>query len=96
MLGSARISIQVDIGFGDVDFDGSTLAEAIARTFERRTTTLPAEVPQGLSTEFKRDAVKTNQRRAIVRKGTLVHDRLALPDVCDFIGELWLAPGPWK
>ena len=152
MLGSARISIQVDVGFGDVvtphpdiltyptlldspaprlrcypretvvaekyqamvhlglgnsrmkdyydvwvlanhfDFDGSILAEAIVRTFERRATTLPAEVPQGLSSEFKRDVVKTNQWRAFVRTGTLVHDQLALPDVCDFIGEFLLPP----
>ena len=152
VLGSARISVQVDVGFGDVvtpdpdvvtyptlldapaprlrcypretvvaekyqamvhlgignsrmkdyydiwvlanhfDFDGNTLAEAIARTFERRTTTLPAKVPQGLGIEFKGDVVKANQWRAFVRKGMLVHNQLALEDVCDFIAEFLLPP----
>ena len=41
-------------------FDASTLAKAIAATFERRRTALPSEVPIGLSAEFgsNTDAVR--------------------------------------
>ncbi len=74
------------------DFDGNTLADAIARTFERRMTILPAKVPQGLSVEFRSDMVKTSQWRAFVRKGMLVNDQVTLAEVCGFLVEFLLPP----
>lgn len=93
-LGNCRMNDYYDVWVlaNQFDFDGNILAEAIARTFKRRTTTLPAEVPKGLSKEFKRDVPKTNQWRAFVRKGMLAHNQLALEDVCDFIVEFLLPP----
>ena len=124
MLGTARLDVQIDIGFGDaitpgpieVDFptmlampaprvraypketvvaekleamvhlgmansrmkdffdlaflartfafDGPTLAKAIAATFERRKTALPAELPIGLTAEFYGDDAKRKQWKA--------------------------------
>jgi predicted nucleotidyltransferase component of viral defense system len=40
------------------EFDGATLAKAIAATFSRRRTPLPTDTPAGLSEEFSRDAIK--------------------------------------
>jgi predicted nucleotidyltransferase component of viral defense system len=38
------------------EFDGATLAKAIAATFSRRRTPLPTDTPAGLSEEFSKDA----------------------------------------
>ena len=41
--------------------DAQLLGDAIAVTFQRRGTEIPAEVPLGLSDEFARDAAKRAQ-----------------------------------
>jgi hypothetical protein len=49
-------------------FDGLVLTKAIRATFERRGTTLPTEIPFGLSEAFAADPVKETQWRAFLRR----------------------------
>lgn len=49
------------------DFDRSRLAQAIAATFKRRGTEIPATLPDAFSPEFFRDEGKLQQWRAFVR-----------------------------
>ncbi len=53
------------------EFDGSRLVEAIAATFERRRTPLPATPPLALTQEFYADGAKQTQWGAFLRKGRL-------------------------
>ncbi len=50
------------------DFDGPTLFEAISRTFERRKTVLPDEVPSALTEQFSRDAAKMTQWKSFGKR----------------------------
>src|SRR5690606_10664681 len=52
--------------------DISRLDAALAATFDRRETPLPANWPLGLSEEFARDAAKVAQWRAFLGKNRLV------------------------
>jgi hypothetical protein len=49
-------------------YDGESLAHAIAATFRRRNTALPAEMPLALTMEFGQDATKQTQWRAFLRR----------------------------
>lgn len=51
--------------------DGATLASAIAATFARRQTALPAERPLALTQEFSDDLAKQRQWRAFLGKNRL-------------------------
>lgn len=170
MLGTARLDVQVDVGFGDaitpgpieVDFptmlampaprvraypketvvaekleamvhlgmansrmkdffdlaflartfafDGSTLAKAIAATFERRKTELPSGLPLGLTSEFYEDDSKRKQWKAFSSR--IGAEAISLEDVvtvlAGFLGPVlagarqparfemeWPALGPW-
>ena len=53
------------------EFDGDTLRRAILETFVRRKTTLPADVPFGLSDDFARDTRKQMQWQAFLGKNRL-------------------------
>lgn len=46
------------------DFQGDRLAQAIAATFARRKTTIPRDIPVGLSSRFAEDPVKNTQWKA--------------------------------
>jgi len=59
------------------DVDASVLAEAIAATFSRRRTDLPAGWPTGLTPEFAADATKQTQWRAFLRKSSLTAPTLS-------------------
>lgn len=50
------------------DLDGATLARAIAATFARRSTALPAQAPMALTAEFAADIGKQRQWQAFLRK----------------------------
>jgi hypothetical protein len=50
------------------DFKGRALAKAIAETFARRKTEIPATVPVGLSPGFASDLPRQNQWKAFWRK----------------------------
>lgn len=63
------------------EFDGSTLGDAIAATFARRSTDVPVEVPLGLSDGFVADAGKQSQWRYFVARNQLAHDDIGLADV---------------
>ena len=94
------------------DFDGTTLASALVRTFERRNTPLPVELPLALTPEFFADVQKIRQWKAFLKRiGLEVNVELA--EVAAFItgfvmppieksasGEefkgVWQAGGPWQ
>jgi Nucleotidyl transferase AbiEii toxin, Type IV TA system len=171
-LGTARITMQIDIGFGDVvvpqsatveyptilplpaprlrgysrgsavaekfevmvklgmlnsrlkdffdiwllsrqfDFEGRTLATAVAKTFARRRTVVPAE-PVALTDGFAADTGKQTQWQGFIRRSRLEHvpDNLAavVTTIAVFLGPIakalasgnvfdhvWQAPGPWR
>ena len=94
------------------DFDGSTLTEAIAKTFSTRGTKLPAE-PLALTDAFAEDATKATQWRGLVRRNRLSEEQKDLSEVIVSIGaflrpiseslaaghvfkSIWKAPGPWS
>ncbi len=52
-------------------FDGAVVIEAIRRTFLRRKTPIPAEVPVPLTTEFWLDSARETQLRAFARRARL-------------------------
>lgn len=63
--------------------DAQLLGEAIAATFQRRGTEIPAELPLGLSDEFARDAAKRAQWQAFLGK-----NRLDAPTLGEVIAEI--------
>lgn len=70
--------------------DTTQVGDAIAATFQRRGTPIPAGVPLGLSNEFAQDAVKRMQWLGFLRKNRL--DELALEDVIDDVRRFVEAP----
>jgi len=52
----------------DFEFDGELLSNAIAATFDRRQTEIPASPPLCLTTEFSEDTQKINQWQAFCKK----------------------------
>jgi len=91
-------------------FDGDTLRRAIRATFDRRKTTLPPDIPFGLTDGFAQDAQKQTQWQAFLGKNRL--EALRLEDVVvslrDFLlpviaaanadadyPQHWPAGGPW-
>ncbi len=94
------------------DFDGKTLATALARTFERRNTPLPIELPLVLTSEFFADVQKVRQWKAFLNRAGLTVE-VELAEVATFIAGFvmpliettrvggnytgcWLAGGPWQ
>lgn len=63
--------------------DAPLLGQAIAATFRRRGTPLPAETPLGLSEEFAGDLAKQKQWTAFLRK-----NRLEAPPLPDVVAEI--------
>lgn len=97
---------------GRFEFHGPMLAEAVAATFARRKTALPASRPLALTPEFSASPVKQTQWRAFLRKSGLVADA-SLQDVAKALHEFltpvvegilskgtiplrWRPGGPWK
>ena len=58
------------------ELDGATLAAAIAATFARRQTTLPAKRPLALTNQFSEDASKLRQWQAFLKKNRIAADNL--------------------
>lgn len=94
------------------NFDGMTLATALARTFERRNTPLPVELPLALTPEFFADVQKIRQWKAFLHRAGLTVE-VELAEVATFIAGFvmppmeksthreefkgsWLAGGPWQ
>ena len=61
------------------------LCQAIRATFERRRTSVPAEVPVALSSEFTQDRGKQTQWRAFIGKGKLDIGSTGLDEVVDVL-----------
>lgn len=64
--------------------DITKLSDALAATFERRQTALPADVPTGLSESFAQDPTKRAQWGAFLGK-----NRLTAPPLEIVIAEIW-------
>ena len=94
------------------DFEGRTLAMAIAQTFATRRTVIPAE-PIALTDAFAADPSKQTQWQSFIRRSRLQHAPDTLTDVVTtiavFLGPIakalasgkvfehvWQAPGPWR
>jgi predicted nucleotidyltransferase component of viral defense system len=73
-------------------FDGATVAEAIAATFERRNTPLPPEKPQGLTDAFASDDQKRRQWKAFLQNRHLGIDADALPVTVETIAAFLTPP----
>lgn len=63
--------------------DRSTLVRAIAATFQRRGTPIPAELPLGLSADFANDRTKLAQWQAFLTK-----NRLRAPTLAEVVREV--------
>lgn len=72
------------------DFDGPTLSQAIRRTFERRQTVLPDEIPTALTTRFSQDAAKMTQWKSFAKR-IRTSDLLALDKIIEQL-QLFLWP----
>jgi hypothetical protein len=53
---------------GELALDGKTISAAVAATFRRRGTTLPSNLPAGLTDAFAKDQAKQRQWAAFVRR----------------------------
>lgn len=71
-------------------FDGMTLAAAIAATFQRRRTPLPAGTPVALTETFSGDSSKNAQWRAFVKRSLTTPDAPSLPEVVSLVGQFLL------
>ena len=94
------------------DFEGERLGQAIAATFERRRTPIPAEAPLALTSEFHGNAAKQTQWRAFLRRGSVteaaelataveliaafVMPPAAAARAGDAFASRWQKGGPWK
>ena len=75
-----------------LEFEGATLARAIAATFNRRSTPLPKEAPAALTEEFGEDAGKQALWKAFLRKGRLDADSKTLGEVVTELREFLMPP----
>lgn len=66
------------------NFDGPMLASAMARTFERRNTPIPSDVPLALTAEFFADGQKLRQWHGFLSRAGLSTD-VKLAEVTTFI-----------
>lgn len=73
-------------------FDGEMLSRAIEATFIRRQTSIPTEIPMGLSAEFCDDPGKQTQWRAFLRKGRFADEKLSLGEVVTFLRDFLMPP----
>jgi hypothetical protein len=72
------------------ELDGATLAAAIAATFARRQTALPAQRPLALTPQFSEDAAKLRQWQAFLNKNRIT--AASLPDTVTLLNDLLWPP----
>ncbi len=94
------------------DFDGKTLAAAIAETFSARHTVIPPD-PVAFTEAFVQDKIKQTQWKAFLRKNRMVGDPYAFEEAVAAVSlflkpvidclvnskaapAVWTAPGPWQ
>lgn len=73
-------------------FDGSTLAQAMAATFSRRGTSVPATTPVGLTETFSTDANKLTQWTAFLRRGRVPPPDKTFPELVAFLTRFLVPP----
>ena len=113
-IANSRMKDLYDLWFigATFQFDGATLVHALKRTFVRRGTDIPKELPFGLSDEFATDSMKISQWKAFIRRtGMQVPEELlsVILFLRDFLmpptaaaaaehqfREIWAAGGPWS
>ena len=113
-IANSRMKDLYDLWFigATFQFDGATLVHALKRTFVRRGTDIPKELPFGLSDEFATDSMKISQWKAFIRRtGVQVPEELlsVILFLRDFLmpptaavaaehqfREIWSAGGPWS
>jgi hypothetical protein len=69
------------------EFPGDALARAIAATFKRRKTPIPAELPDALTRAFAEDEAKVQQWNSFVENVTVQPDTLTavVDDLAGFL-----------
>jgi hypothetical protein len=76
----------------DFPFDGETLREAMAATFSRRQTALPAMVPLALTDTFSKDETKSKQWNAFRTRSGLATEVGELDETVTALGRFLLSP----
>jgi hypothetical protein len=76
-------------------FDGAILSRAVAATFSRRQTALPAGAPFALTTDFSAAADKRAQWRAFLNRGGLVGAAPDLPELIEMLRSFLVPPLEW-
>ena len=74
------------------EFQGPVLCQAIRATFERRRTSVSAEVPVALSSEFAQDRGKQTQWRAFVGKSKLDTEGAGLDEIVNVLRGFLMPP----
>jgi predicted nucleotidyltransferase component of viral defense system len=77
---------------GHFDFTGEPLVRAIRKTFKRRATPLPSDVPVALTGAFSGEDVKRTQWAAFLRKTGLGDASLSLEEVVDSLRSFLESP----
>lgn len=92
-------------------FDGDALGGAVAATFTRRQTPLPAAAPVALTAAFANDEAKQRQWKAFLERTTIAIAPEPLPELIAFVAAFaaplladdgavktaqWPAGGPWQ
>lgn len=72
------------------EFQGESLAKAIAATFDRRKTAIPEKIPVGLSTGFASDSTKQTQWKAFWRKVVRAESPPDFAEVVEIAGKFLL------
>ena len=91
-MGNSRIKDMYDIWVLArlFEYSGSILAQALARTFERRQTAIPQQTPLALTGEFFTDAAKQALWRGFIKRNNLMEQDVGLEEAVQTIGRLLL------
>ena len=91
-MGNSRIKDVYDIWVLArlFEYSGTVLAQALARTFERRQTAIPQQTPLALTGEFYGDAAKQALWRGFIKRNNLMKQDVGLEEAVRTIGYLLL------
>ena len=89
---NSRMKDYYDLAYlaGAFDFEGAILVQAIRRTFERRNTLVPSDIPLALSKTCAEDTAKRRQWRAFLQKSRLGDDDLK--EVVELLASFLMSP----
>ena len=91
-IANSRMKDYYDLAYlaGAFDFEGTILVQAIRRTFERRNTLVPSDIPLALSMTCAEDPAKRRQWRAFLQKSRLGDDDLK--EVVELLASFLMPP----